>query len=345
MSADFEIAGKTVSPGSRDLIDIPVAKLSNHTPVALPVHVVHGRRPGPVLFVSAAIHGDEILGVEIIRRVLNTQGIDKLKGTLLCVPIVNVFGFLSRTRYLPDRRDLNRVFPGSPKGSLAAQLADLFLREVVGRSDFGIDLHTGAINRENLPQIRADFSDADLKQSAEAFAAPVLLESTIPEGSLREAAAEKGVKMLVYEAGEALRLNELAIRAGVRGVQNVMHHLDMLPARFFSKPKHPPVFAQTSRWVRAPEGGLLRAFKALGDSVAKGDIMALVTNPYEGIDTQVRASADGVVIGRINISVVNRADALFHIAEFKQPDDIGTRIESIASELEDDRNIDEEVIE
>lgn len=344
MRAAFEIAGETVAAGSRALIDIPVARLSNHTPVALPVHVIHGRRPGPTLFVSAAIHGDEILGVEIIRRLLNVKGLGTLKGTLLCIPIVNVFGFLSQGRYLPDRRDLNRVFPGSRKGSLAAQLAHLFLTEIVGRSDFGIDLHTGSFNRTNLPQIRGDFSSQELKQHAIAFAAPVLLQSAIPRGSLREAAAERGVGILLYEAGEVLRLDEIAVRAGVRGIQNVMHSLGMLRARFANSAKLTPVIAQASRWTRAPEAGLFRAFKTLGDSVAEGDVIGLVTNPYDGIDTEVKAAADGVIIGRINISVVNRADALFHIAEVRRPGAAETRIGRIANELESDRDVDEEEI-
>lgn len=344
MASTFEIAGGSVAAGSRALIDIPVALLSNHTPVTLPVHVIHGRGPGPTLFVSAAIHGDEILGVEIIRRLLNAKGLDNLKGTLLCIPIVNAFGFLAQTRYLPDRRDLNRVFPGSRNGSLAGQLAHLFLNEIVGRSDFGIDLHTGAINRANLPQIRADFSNEDLKKHAESFAAPVVLQSPIRPGSLREAADSRGVGMLIYEAGEALRLDEIAVRAGVRGIQNVMHDLGMLSARFASRPKAPPVFARTSRWTRAPEAGLFRAFKTLGDSVAEGDVIGLVTNPYDGIDTDVRAPIDGVIVGRINISVVNRADALFNIAEVRRPGAAETRIESISSELESDRGMDEEEI-
>lgn len=344
MQPDFVLGGESIAPGARALIDIPVARLSNHTPVALPVHVVHGRRAGPVLFVSAAIHGDEVLGVEIIRRLLNISGLSSLKGTLLCIPIVNVFGFLSQERYLPDRRDLNRVFPGATKGSLAAQLAHLFLNEIVARSNYGIDLHTGAINRENLPQIRADFTDENLDRLARAFAAPAMLESAIPEGSLRQAAAKLGVGILLYEAGEALRLNELSVRAGVRGIQNVMHELGMLPARFSNRPKHGSVFARNSRWARSPDAGLFRAYKSLGDSVSKGDIMGVVTNPYEGVNTDVKAPTDGVIIGRINIAVVNRADALFHIAEVRRPDAAETRIESISSELESERGLDEEEI-
>ncbi len=344
MRPPFEIAAETVRSGTRCLIDIPIARLSNHTPVSLPIHVIHGRRTGPTLFISAAIHGDEILGVEIIRRLLNTKGLDALKGTLLCVPIVNAFGFLAQTRYLPDRRDLNRVFPGSPSGSLAGQLAYLFLNEVVARCDLGIDLHTGAINRSNLPQVRADFSNPDLKRIAAAFAAPVILQSTARDGSLRQAAYELDVDVVIYEAGEALRLDEISVRAGVRGILQVMHELGMLGPKFAKSSKTRSVFAGSSQWVRAPEGGLFRAFKTLGDSIAEDDVIGVVTNPYEGGDTDVRSVFDGVIIGRTNISVVNRADALFNIASVRGPDSAQGQIERISCELERDHAFDEDEI-
>jgi predicted deacylase len=344
MRPPIEIAGETVRAGTRRLIDIPIARLSNHTPVSLPVHVIHGRRPGPALFISAAIHGDEILGVEIIRRVLNTKGVDALRGTLLCVPIVNAFGFLAQTRYLPDRRDLNRVFPGSPKGSLAGRLAHLFLNEVAARCDLGIDLHTGAINRSNLPQIRGDFLKPELRHVAESFGVPVILQSGFRDGSLRQAAYDLGVDVLTYEAGEALRLDELSVRAGVRGILQVMHELGMLGAKFARSSKNQSVFAGTSQWVRAPEGGIFRAFKTLGDRVAENDVIGVVTNPYEGGDTDVRSTFDGVIIGRTNISVVNRADALFNVASVTGPDSAEGRIERISSELERDQAFDEEEI-
>ena len=344
MRPPFEIAGETVPAGARALIDIPIARLSNHTPVSLPVHVIHGRRAGPSLFISAAIHGDEILGVEIIRRLLNTKGLDALKGTLLCVPIVNAFGFLAQTRYLPDRRDLNRVFPGSPNGSLAGRLAHLFLNEVVARCDLGIDLHTGAINRANLQQIRGDFSKPELKRIAESFGASVVLQSDLRDGSLRQAAYELNVDVLIYEAGEALRLDELSVRAGVRGILQVMHEFGMLGAKFARSSKNQSVFAGTSQWVRAPEGGIFRAFKGLGDSIAKDDLMGIVTNPYEGDETDVRSAIDGVIIGRTNISVVNRADALFNVASVEGPNRAQGRIERISIELERDQAFDEDEI-
>ena len=212
---DFIIAGTEVSPGTRRTLELPVASLYSHAPMTLPVQVVCGRHDGPRLFVSAALHGDEINGVEIIRRLLRLPSLKKLRGTLLAIPIVNVYGFVNRSRYLPDRRDLNRSFPGSVRGSMAARLADLFLKEIVDRCNYGIDLHTGAIHRENLPQIRANLDDEETARIARAFHVPLLLNSDLRDGSLREIAAERGIPMLLYEAGEALRFDERAIRAGV----------------------------------------------------------------------------------------------------------------------------------
>ena len=229
MRKSFTIGGSTVAPGERRLVDLPVSKLSNHTPVTLPVHVLHGSQPGPTMFVSAAVHGDELNGVEIIRRVLRTIQPGNIRGTLLCVPIVNAYGFIGRSRYLPDRRDLNRSFPGSANGSLGARLANLLLTEVVKRSQLGIDLHTAAIHRVNLPQIRCEFSRSQrCRDLGLAFGAQVVLESPERPGSLRRAAREAGVDVLVYEGGEGLRFDEFAIKAGVDGIAGVMLEIGMI---------------------------------------------------------------------------------------------------------------------
>ena len=230
----FEIGGTTIQPGTRQTVNLHMSLLSDHTPMDMPIHVIHGKRDGPRLFISAAIHGDELNGVEIIRRILKTPRVNKLRGTLIAVPIVNVFGFLAHTRYLPDRRDLNRSFPGNEKGSLTSQLAYLFMKEVVLRCTYGIDLHTGAIHRSNLPQIRADLTDPMMEQLAKHFSAPLVLHSDLRDGSLRRAATDKQIPTMLFEAGEALRFDELAIRLGVRGIIRVMQTLGM-----FGKPPRP----------------------------------------------------------------------------------------------------------
>jgi uncharacterized protein len=342
----FMVGGATVPVGTGALIDLPVASLSNHTPITLPVHVIHGRRSGPVMFISAAIHGDEILGVEIIRRLLATKALAGLRGTLLCVPIVNAFGFISQSRYLPDRRDLNRSFPGSATGSLAGQLAHLFMKEIVARSDIGIDLHTGAVNRSNLPQLRGDFTRDKLYELACAFGAPIALNSKIREGSLRHAAAKRKIPVLLYEAGEALRLDEISIRVGFKGILNLMRHQGMLAGRSTAAGQtYQPMLASASRWVRSPTAGLLRAYKSLGSVVEKGETIGQVANPYDATTADVTAPFGGVIIGRTNISVVNQADALFHIAELAAPGEaLEDRIASITSELHGDPIFDEDEV-
>lgn len=321
MRADFEIGGTGIEPGARRLVDLPVSKLSNHTPVTLPVHVLHGLRPGPTMFVSAAIHGDELNGVEIIRRVLRTLQPGNIAGTLLCVPVVNAYGFIGRSRYLPDRRDLNRAFPGSATGSLAARLANLLLNEVVRRSQYGIDLHTAAVHRVNLPQIRAAFSRRPrCRELAEAFGVDVVLEAPERSGSLRRAARELGVDVLVYEGGEGLRFDEFAIKAGVDGIGRVMLATGMLelPEGVDTTPPRPggrePLFANAAKWVRAPDGGVFRSSRRIGDSVGQGEVVGFVANPYEDSEIEVRTPRRGVIIGRTTLPIVNMGDALFHIA-------------------------------
>ncbi|WP_084272152.1 MULTISPECIES: succinylglutamate desuccinylase/aspartoacylase family protein [Thalassospira] len=341
---DFEIGGQKVAPGTRQLVDIPISLLSNHTPVNLTVSVVHGKRPGPVIFVSGAVHGDEIVGVEVIRRVLKSSALRGMRGTLLAVPVVNAFGFLNHTRYLPDRRDLNRSFPGHSRGSLAGQLAHLFLSEIVERSDFGIDLHTAAVNRVNLPQIRVNEDDPEIMSFAEAFGAPIILTSPLRDGSLREAARELGVPILLYEAGEGLRFDEMSIRAGVSGVLRVMRKLGMTSQRTVREPRVPSFKSSNSHWLRAPAGGILRTFKLAGDFVHAGDVVAAVSDPFGQRDEDIFAREDGLIIGRTNLPIVNQGDALFHVASIKRPSEVQERMDAIETHLQSDPLLDEDEI-
>lgn len=324
MRSTFKIGGVGVEPGERKLVDLPVSRMSNHTPVTLPIHVLHGLRPGPTMFVSAAIHGDELNGVEIIRRVLRALQPGNISGTLLAVPVVNAFGFIGRSRYLPDRRDLNRSFPGSSTGSLAGRLAHLFLKEVVRRSQLGIDLHTAAIHRVNLPQIRCQYvNNPRLRELGESFGADVVLESPERAGSLRRAAREAGVDVLVYEGGEGLRFDEFAIKAGVDGIARVMLKVGMLELPDGGEgdveaaqagPQRTPMLANASKWVRAPEGGVLRTTKRIGDAVGQGEVIGWVANPYDDTSVEVRSPRRGIIIGRTTLPILNMGDALFHVA-------------------------------
>ena len=327
------IHGITVAPGTRTTIDIPAGRLYTHAPMTIPVHVISGKKPGPRLFVSAAIHGDEINGVEIIRRLLKHSGLKRLHGTIIAVPIVNIHGFINHSRYLPDRRDLNRSFPGTEKGSLAGRLAYLFMQEIVSKSTHGIDLHTGAIHRGNLPQIRANLDDEETNRLARAFNVPVIISSNLRDGSLRESAAEHGIPMLLYEAGEALRFDEVSIRAGVKGIVNVMRQLEMIPAkRSKAKRQTEPVVARSSSWVRAADSGILRAMIPLGGRVKKGTLLGVVADPFGESEVQIIAPYSGIVIGKTNLPLVNEGEAIYHIARFGDIQEVEARVDEFQEE-------------
>ncbi|MCQ8186449.1 succinylglutamate desuccinylase/aspartoacylase family protein [Parvularcula maris] len=311
---DFIIGHDRVAPGTRQVVDLPLSLLADHTQIHMDAEVLHGERGGPVAFVSAAIHGDEIIGVEIVRQLAQRIDIQDVCGTVILVPVVNTYGFISLSRYLPDRRDLNRSFPGTAGGSLASQLAHTFMKEIVRRSAFGIDLHSGAVHRENLPQIRADLESDEVRAMAEAFAAPVMLSSKLRDGSLREAACETGCNVLLYEAGEALRFEGQAVTTGVEGVLRVLSHRGVLKAAHPPKPGMPSAEAMSSYWTRASMGGLFRTAKKLGERVAEDEVIGAISDPLGKVNQTIRAREGGIVIGLLNMPVVNRGDALMHIA-------------------------------
>lgn len=313
MQAPIRIADVEVPPCARRTFEIPVTRLPTQTQIALPVAVVHGVEAGPRLWLSAAIHGDELNGVEIVRQVLERVQPERLRGTLLAVPIVNVFGFIEQSRYLPDRRDLNRSFPGSPDGSLAARLANLFMREIVNRATHGIDLHTASDNRTNWPQIRANLLDGETHRCAQAFGTPVTIHATMRDGSLRQAAAKQGIPVLLYEGGEALRFDPEAIRVGVEGVLRVMAELEMHPAEGVAIAPPPWEVFQT-KWVRAARSGILRLEVELGDRVEKRQTLGVIADAFGKTSAVVRAPMNGVAIGHTQNPLVNQGDAILHLA-------------------------------
>ena len=337
MPNSLSICGTDIGLGSRTTIDLPLPNLYTHTPMYMPIRVVRGKRSGPTLLVSAAIHGDEINGVEIIRRLLAHPILKRLRGTLIAVPVVNVFGFIGHSRYLPDRRDLNRSFPGSDQGSLTARLANLFIEELFSKADYGIDLHTGAIHRSNLPQIRATLAVPEIRTIAEAFGAPVILDSgaKLIDGSLRKIAIEQRIPYIVYEAGEALRFDELAIRAGIRGIISVLRALAMLKSGKSVKPVRGPVIARRSSWLRAPQSGILRAAKTLGARVEKDEVLAWISDPFGEQESPVPARFTGIIIGRSNLPLVNEGDALFNVASVPKPGEVEEGLENYHEELAD----------
>jgi len=320
---------------------MPVVKLYTDTDVSMPIQVTRARKPGPSVFVCAAIHGDELNGIEIIRRLIQSKSLKLQCGTLILVPIVNMYGVLSQSRYMPDRRDLNRSFPGSSSGSLAGRVAHTFVKEIVDHCDYGIDLHTGAIHRSNLPQIRADLGDKETRELAEAFGVPVLLNSTLRDGSLRETSVANNTRLLLYEAGQALRFDELSIRAGMRGILNVLSHLKLIRRK--QRKTFTPFMANASAWMRASTSGIVHNLKNLGDQVQRGDALAEIGTPFGEVTEIVRASRSGIIIGRQNIPLVQAGDAMFHLAYFGEPDEeVAESIENLHGDLLPDSQTDPE---
>jgi len=308
---DLVIGGVSIPAGRRQSIELPVARLVTGSMLTLPLVVVRGNRPGPSVWLSGALHGDEVDGMEIIRRVLDRLSLDSLTGTLVAAPIVNVFGFVAESRYLPDRRDLNRSFPGSASGSLAARLAYLFMSEVVAHCDFGIDLHSGSDDRDNLPQVRGDLEDPRISDLAHAFGAPVTVHAKAPAGSLRAEAARRGAHAIVYEAGQARRFTPHAIDVGVAGVINALSFLGL--SRGIERPPVATTTVRQTRWVRASRGGISRLTVELGQRVRKGELMGIVADALGGDATNVTATQTGVILGlRLN-PLVHRGEALVHI--------------------------------
>jgi predicted deacylase len=299
----------------------------------LPLHVIRGKKNGPVVFVSAAIHGDELNGIEIIRRFKKLNILKRVRGTIILVPIVNVYGISTLSRYLPDRRDLNRSFPGSSTGSLASRVAKIFFDEVVSKCDFGIDLHTASIHKSNLPQVRTNIDNEYTFNLAKSFGAPVILHSELRDGSLRSVAQEKGVPILLYEAGEALRFDETSIRIGVNGLVNVLRQSNMLPKVHRKKEQKSSIVSRNSKWIRSGSGGILRTIKALGEVVKELEAIAYIDEPLGDESYAVYAPFDGVIIGKSEIPLVQEGDAIFHIAKLKNIESAEDRLESFNEDI------------
>ena len=303
-----------VPPGRRRRFEIPVSRLPTGSRLSMPVAVLNGRRAGPTVWLSGAIHGDELNGVEIIREVLGRVDVRTLRGAVIATPVVNVFGFIEQSRYLPDGRDLNRSFPGSSRGSLASQLARIFMDEVVAQSDLGIDIHTAAGHRINIPQVRGDLDDPETLRLATAFGAPFIIDARLRDGSVRMAATKRKVPVLLYEAGQIHRFDADAIQYGVAGVLRVMEAIDMgtweLP-----RIRRRPIRIDSSRWVRARRSGIAKLDVGLGDRIERGDRLGEIADALGQRPTKISATAEGYVIAITQNPLVSQGDALAHIAQ------------------------------
>ncbi|NNE08114.1 MAG: succinylglutamate desuccinylase/aspartoacylase family protein [Gemmatimonadetes bacterium] len=309
----ISIGPVTASPGELTRLELPFSRLATGTWASIPVAVLHGKQPGPRIWVNAVIHGDELNGVPIIRELVHDIDPTRLRGTVVAVPIVNVFGLIKESRYLPDRRDLNRSFPGSARGSMASQLAHLFMTHIVAGSSLGFDLHTGSDGRTNLPQIRCDLEDPVTAEYADVFGAPLNLHSPLRGGSLRAAAGKMGIPVLVYEGGEAFRFNREAFRVGYEGVRRVLERLGMYESGL-PPVTNSPARSHASQWVRARRSGLCQLSVRIGARVKQGDRIAVIYDAATRWESVIRARADGMIIGMTRVAIVHRGDAIVHIA-------------------------------
>lgn len=295
---------------------LPIARLPTGGDLSLPLTIVHGAEPGPTLAVTAAIHGDELNGSLAISQLLGDLDATRFRGTLLALPILNPLGLLTHSRYLPDRRDLNRCFPGSKRGSLGSRIAHTLTTLVLDRSDVVIDLHTGSLGRCNLPQLRCNLEDTRARKLAHVFGAAVVVHAGLRDGSLRAVCADHGRPALVFEGGEALRSDRAAVAAARRGILNVLEHLHMIDARDEPEAEEPAKvrFYAESQWQRAPRSGLCQLDVELGQRVKAGEVLGTIHNPADATHYEIHSDAKGLVIGRLMTSLVNRGDALVHIA-------------------------------
>ncbi|HKK61799.1 MAG TPA: succinylglutamate desuccinylase/aspartoacylase family protein [Bacteroidales bacterium] len=307
----IEINGEKVARGEDKLINLSIARLPTYTSIDLPVRVIRGEKPGPVLLISGGLHGDEINGIEIVRRMLVKNILKPESGSVIAIPLMNVYGFIQNVRGVPDGKDINRSFPGSKSGSLANLVAYNIMKEIIPKIDYGIDFHTGGASRSNFPQIRCTFDVAENIELAKVFSPPVILHSKLIEKSFRKAAYKKGKQILVFETGESLRIDNTGIEEAIKGTQRLMKHLGMI--KNAPEPQKTEIFEKSS-WVRAKIAGLFHPKINLGDNISKRQLLGRITDPYGNETVKVVSNYNGKVIGLNYNPVVHKGDAILHIA-------------------------------
>nr|WP_321227352.1 succinylglutamate desuccinylase/aspartoacylase family protein [uncultured Psychroserpens sp.] len=311
----LNILGETIDPGQNAVITFEVAKLHTRNTLDVPIIIERSKKPGPTLLITAGIHGDEINGVEIVRQII-AKGINKpKKGTIICVPVVNVFGFLNMNRLFPDGRDLNRVFPGSANGSLASRVAHLVMKEIIPHVDFAMDFHTGGADRFNAAQIRITREEPRLTELAHIFGAPFIYYSNNINKSFRNACSKAGVPMLLFEGGKSFNIHDNITNTGVNGAKRVLHHLGMLNSKFkVSKPKTEAIIIEDSKWLRAKFSGMFKATAAINSYVKKDDVLGNITDPYGSFNHFVKAPNAGYIFNVNESPIIYQGDAIFHIS-------------------------------
>lgn len=311
----IELLGETILPGTSKTIEVEIAKLHSMTKLKIPVIIERSKIDGPTVLLSACLHGDEINGTEIVRKIIRNKINKPKRGTIICIPIINIFGFINQTREFPDKRDLNRVFPGSKTGSLASRFAHFLVTEIIPKIDYAIDFHAGGASRFNAPQIRIVPNNTELKELATVFNSPFTLYSKNIQGSFRNACTKLGVKMLLFEGGKSLDLNELITTKGIEGTMRFLNHLDMLnPKKEVPHTTEKTIFIEKSNWIRANFSGMFHGLVKIGSFVQKGELLAMISDPYGKVEYKLKAPNDGYVINVNDAPIVYQGDAVFHIS-------------------------------
>lgn len=309
------ILGTEILPGKGAQLNLDVAKLHTTTPIQVPVIVERAKEDGPTILLMAGLHGDEINGVEIVRKIIR-KGYNKPQtGTIICIPVFNIFGFLNLKRELPDGRDLNRSFPGSENGSLAAQFAYHFMKEITPHVDYVFDFHTGAAQRNNFSQIRCAFKDQESLELAKIFNPPFILHSSYISKTIRESLTKKGKKMLLFEGGKANSIEDSIVEEGISGVKRILQHLGIRSFKIDATKENRTIILSESKWMRAPNSGMFQVLVKNGTAVSKGDVIALVSDPYGKFERKIKANMDGYIICLNESPVVYKGDAIFHIGK------------------------------
>ncbi|WP_445710548.1 succinylglutamate desuccinylase/aspartoacylase family protein [Flavobacterium sp.] len=311
----IELLGQSILPGESKTIDVEIAKLHTTTKLKIPIIIERSKIDGPIVLFSAGLHGDEINGTEIVRQLIIRKINKPKRGTVICIPIINIFGFVNQSRQFPDGRDLNRVFPGSKNGSLASRFAHFLVKEIIPIVDYAIDFHAGGASRFNASQIRIVPNDLELKELATIFNAPFTLYSKNIQGSFRNACTRLNVKMLLFEGGKSLDLNSEITRDGVEGSKRFLSHLDMLnPKKVANQNVQKTIYIEKSYWIRAHFSGMFIGLIKIGSFVKKGTILATISDPFGKTENKVKAPNDGYLINVNNAPIVYQGDAIFHIS-------------------------------
>ena len=314
-SKPLVILKETILAGESKTINMEIAKLHTMNKLKIPIIVERSKLDGPTVLFTACLHGDEINGTEIVRQLI-VQKINKPKrGTIICIPIINIFGFINKTREFPDGRDLNRVFPGSKTGSLASRFAYYILKDIIPYVDYAIDFHAGGASRFNAPQIRIVPENPELKQLSDVFNAPFTLYSKNISGSFRNSCDKLGVKMLLFEGGKSLDINEEVTNDAIEGTKRFLDHLDMLnPRKKANIKSKKPIYIEKSNWVRAKYSGMFHGMVKIGSFMKKGDLIATISDPYGKVEHKMKAPHDGYVINVNDAPIVYQGDAIFHVS-------------------------------